>query len=194
MGMTDTIKDMFSSTPAVGSLQDLFLEQLKDVYDAEHRLLDALPEMAEQSTSTKLQRAFEKHRTQTETHVERLETIFGMMGVEPERKGCDAIKGLISEAEEVMDEAEGNVRDAGLIASAQAVEHYEIARYGTLKQWAETLGMREAVKLLDATLKEESTTDSLLTEIAESTVNPSAFAADLLGKGNTETTQTNSRR
>ena len=183
MGMTDTIKEMFSSAPAVGSLQDLFLEQLKDVYDAEHRLLDALPEMAEQSTSTKLQRAFEKHRTQTETHVERLETIFGMMGIEPDRKTCDAIKGLISEAEEVMDEAEGNVRDAGLIAGAQAVEHYEIARYGTLKQWAETLGMREAVKLLDATLKEESATDELLTDIAESTVNPSAFAADLLGKG-----------
>lgn len=193
MGMTDTIKEMFSSKPDVGSLQDLYLEQLKDVYDAEHRLLEALSIMTEQATNTKLQRAFEKHRTQTEIHVERLESIFGMMGMEPERKNCDAIKGLIAEAEEVMDEAEGNVLDAGLIASAQAVEHYEIARYGTLKQWAETLGMREAVKLLDATLKEEITTDSLLTEIAESTVNPSAFAADLLGQG-TKSSGTTSHR
>ncbi len=193
MSMTDTIKEMFSSTPEVGSLQDLFLEQLKDVYDAEHRLLDALTEMAEESTNTKLQRGFEKHRTQTETHVTRLESIFEMMGVEPERKTCNAIKGLIAEADEVIEEAEGNVRDAGLIASAQAVEHYEIARYGTLKQWAETLGMREAVKLLDATLKEELATDTSLTELAESTVNPSAFAADLLGKGNTTTARSTSR-
>lgn len=183
MGMTDTIKEMFSSTPEVGSLQDLFLEQLKDLYDAEHRILESLPDMAKEASNTKLQRAFEKHRTETETHVERLEKIFDMMGLEAERKSCDAIKGLISEAEEVMDEAEGAVLDAGLIASAQAVEHYEMARYGTLKQWAQTMGLREAVKLLDATLTEEKNTDSNLSELAESVVNPTAFTTDLLGKG-----------
>ncbi|PZP39250.1 MAG: hypothetical protein DI585_04715 [Pseudomonas fluorescens] len=173
---------MFTSSPEVGSLQDLFLEQLKDVYDAEHRILESLPIMAENSTSIKLRNAFEKHRSQTEVQIERLERIFDMMGLEPERKSCDAIKGLISEADDVMDEAEGNVLDAGLIASAQAVEHYEIARYGTLKTWAETLGMREAAKLLDATLKEESNTDTLLSGIAEDTVNPAAFSADLANR------------
>ncbi len=182
MGVADTIKEMFSSAPEVGSLQDLFLEQLKDVYDAEHRILETLPVMGENSTNTKLQQAFEKHRTQTETHVERLEKIFDMMGMEPERKSCDAIKGLISEGDDVMDEAEGNVLDAGLIASAQAVEHYEIARYGTLKTWAETLGMREAARLLDSTLKEEIATDQLLTQIAETAVNSAAFSADLAGR------------
>lgn len=183
MGVADTIKDMFSSAPEVGSLQDLFLEQLKDMYDAEHRILETLPVMGENSTSAKLQKAFEKHRVQTETHVERLEQIFDMMGLEPERKSCDAIKGLVKEGDDVMDEAEGNVLDAGLIASAQAVEHYEIARYGTLKTWAETLGMREAARLLDSTLKEEIATDQLLTQIAEDTVNPAAFSADLAGRG-----------
>ena len=183
MGVADTIKDMFSSTPDVGSLQDLFLEQLKDVYDAEHRILETLPVMSENSTNTKLQQAFDTHRTQTETHVERLERIFDMMGLAPERKSCDAIKGLVKEGDEVMNEAEGNVLDAGLIASAQAVEHYEIARYGTLKTWAETLGMREAARLLDSTLKEEIATDQLLTQIAEDSVNPAAFSADLAGRG-----------
>lgn len=187
MGMTDTIKDMFKSTPDVGSLQDLFLEQLKDVYDAEHRILEALPTMSENATSTKLSQAFDKHRTQTEGHVERLERVFDMMGLEPERKSCEAIKGLIAEAEEVMDEAEGNVLDAGLVASAQAVEHYEIARYGTLKAWAETLGMAQAAKLFDSTLKEESQTDTLLTSLAEDSINPAAFSADLAGRGNTAT-------
>ncbi|RYG62122.1 MAG: ferritin-like domain-containing protein [Alphaproteobacteria bacterium] len=173
---------MFTGTPEVGSLQDLFLEQLKDVYDAEHRILESLPVMGENTTSVKLRQAFEKHQTQTETHVERLEQIFDMMGLEPERRSCDAIKGLVKEGDEVMSEAEGNVLDAGLIASAQAVEHYEIARYGTLKTWAETLGMREAARLLDSTLKEEIATDQLLSQIAEDTVNPAAFSADLAGK------------
>lgn len=189
MGMTDTIKDMFKSSPEVGSLQDLFLEQLKDVYDAEHRILEALPTMSGNATSTKLRQAFEKHRTQTEGHVERLERIFDMMGLEAERKTCNAIKGLITEAEEVMDEAEGTVLDAGLVASAQAVEHYEMARYGTLKAWAETLGMRDAAKLLDSTLKEESQTDALLTTLADDSVNPAAFTADLASRGSTTATR-----
>lgn len=179
MGMTDTIKEMFGAAPEVGSLQDLFLEQLKDVYDAEHRILEALPTMADKATSTKLQSAFNKHRTQTETHVTRLESVFDMMGLEPERKTCNAIKGLISEAEEVMDEAEGTVLDAGLVASAQAVEHYEMARYGTLKAWAETLGMAQAVKTFDATLKEETQTDEALTTLAEGGINDAAYSADL---------------
>jgi ferritin-like metal-binding protein YciE len=185
MGMTDTIKDMFKSTPDVGSLQDLFLEQLKDVYDAEHRILEALPKMSENATSTKLAAAFDKHRTQTETHVTRLEQVFDMMGLEPERKSCDAIKGLIAESEEVMDEAEGTVLDAGLVASAQAVEHYEIARYGTLKAWAETLGMREAARLFDSTLKEETQTDVNLTSLAEDSINPAAFSADMAIRNDT---------
>jgi ferritin-like metal-binding protein YciE len=192
MGVADTIKEMFTSAPEVGSLQDLFLEQLKDMYDAEHRILESLPTMGENSTHTKLRQAFDKHMSQTETHVERLERIFEMMGLEPERKSCNAIKGLIQEGDEVMDEAEGNVLDAGLIAGAQAIEHYEIARYGTLKTWAETLGMTEAAKLLDSTLKEEIATDELLSQIAESTVNPAAFSADLDGR--TTTTTTGARR
>lgn len=188
MGVADTIKEMFTGTPEVGSLQDLFLEQLKDVYDAEHRILESLPVMSENTTSAKLRTAFDKHQSQTEMHVERLERIFDMMGLEPERKACDAIKGLVKESDEVMDEAEGNVLDAGLIASAQAVEHYEIARYGTLKTWAETLGMAEAARLLDSTLKEEIATDQLLTQIAETTVNAAALSADLAGRGKSNTT------
>lgn len=188
MGMTDTIKEMFSSNPDVGTLQDLFLEQLKDMYDAEHRILEALPAMSDSSTSAKLRNAFDKHRTQTETHVERLERIFDMMGLEPDRKTCAAIKGLIAESEEVMDEAESNVLDAGLVASAQAVEHYEMARYGTLKAWAETLGMREAARLLDATLKEETATDELLTQLADDGINPAAFSADLATRTTTKDT------
>lgn len=191
MSMTDTIKDMFKSAPDVGSLQDLFLEQLKDVYDAEHRILEALPTMSEAATSTKLAAAFNKHQTQTETHVTRLEQVFEMMGLEPERKSCDAIKGLISEAEEVMDEAEGTVLDAGLVASAQAVEHYEMARYGTLKAWAETLGMTQAVKLFDATLKEEMKTDEDLTTLAESSINTAAFSVDMMSR--TDATRTSSK-
>lgn len=193
MSMTDTIKDMFKSTPDVGSLQDLFLEQLKDVYDAEHRILEALPKMSENATSTKLSAAFDKHRTQTETHVTRLEQVFDMMGLEPERKSCDAIKGLISEAEEVMDEAEGVVLDAGLVASAQAVEHYEMARYGTLRAWAETLGMREAARLFETTLKEEEKTDLDLTALADSSINAAAFSADMAMRNDSET-GTSSRR
>ncbi len=180
MGMTDTIKEMFGGTPDVSTLQGLFVEMLKDVYDAEHRILESLPTMAESATNAQLQRAFEKHRTETEGQVGRLEQIFDMMGLEAERKTCDAIKGLISESEETIDMAEGHVLDAGLIASAQAVEHYEIARYGTLKHWAQTLGLRDVVKLLDATLTEEMKTDGSLNELAETTVNPSAFVADVL--------------
>ncbi len=193
MGMTDTIKDMFKSTPEVGSLQDLFLEQLKDVYDAEHRILESLPVMSEAATSTKLQAAFSKHQTQTETHVTRLEQVFDMMGLEPERKSCAAIKGLVTEAEEVMDEAEGNVLDAGLIAAAHAVEHYEIARYGTLRAWAETLGMTQAAKLFEATLKEENQTDVNLTSLAEDSVNPAAFSADLTASSKSSTASRASR-
>ena len=192
MSMTDTIKDMFKSTPDVGSLQDLFLEQLKDVYDAEHCILEALPKMSENATSTKLSAAFDKHRTQTETHVTRLEQVFDMMGLEPERKSCDAIKGLITESEEVMDEAEGVVLDAGLVASAQAVEHYEMARYGTLKAWAETLGMREVAKLFETTLKEEEKTDLDLTALADSSINAAAFSADMTMR--TETTSKTASR
>lgn len=193
MGMTDTIKDMFKSTPDVGSLQDLFLEQLKDVYDAEHRILEALPKMSEAATSTKLSAAFDQHVAQTETHVTRLEQVFEMMGLEPERKTCDAIKGLVAEGDEVISEAEGTVLDAGLVAAAQAVEHYEMARYGTLRSWAETLGMREAAQLFQTTLKEEEQTDLNLTTLAESSINPAAFSTDMSMR-NDAMTGTSSRR
>lgn len=174
MSITDSIKEMFSGEPSVASLQDLFLEQLKDMYDAENRILDALPTMAEKATSAKLTAAFEKHREQTAVHVERLENVFDLMGEDAEGQTCEAIKGLIEEAEEVMGETEGAVLDAGLVASAQAVEHYEIGRYGTLKSWAETLGMTEAAKLFDQTLREEVQTDELLSKLGEGGINASA--------------------
>ncbi|MDB5504929.1 MAG: hypothetical protein JWR89_4831 [Tardiphaga sp.] len=158
-------------------LNDLFLDTLKDIYFAEKQILKALPKMAKAATSDKLRAAFEKHGGETEGQVERLEQIFELLGKPARGKTCDAIMGILDEGKEIMDEYKGtNALDAGLLAAAQAVEHYEISRYGTLKTWANELGMKDAVRLLDETLKQEKTTDESLTKLAETAVNLAAAA------------------
>jgi len=153
-------------------LSDLFLDTLKDIYFAEKKILSALPKMAKAAQSPKLKAAFEKHQQETEGQIDRLEQVFASIDESPKGKTCDAIMGILDEGKEIMDEYKGMpALDAGLLAAAQAVEHYEISRYGTLKCWATELGYRDAVKLLDATLKEEKTTDATLTQLAEAEVN-----------------------
>jgi ferritin-like metal-binding protein YciE len=159
-------------------LDDLFHEGLKDIYFAEKKILIALPKMAKAAQLDKAKAAFEKHRAETEKQVERLERIFAMIDKEPHGKQCPAIIGIVEEGQEIMDDYEDSpALDAGLIGAAQAVEHYEIARYGTLKAWATELGLNDAVKLLDATLAEETKTDKTLTELAEAAANQRARAA-----------------
>ncbi|MBV9332163.1 MAG: ferritin-like domain-containing protein [Alphaproteobacteria bacterium] len=160
------------------NLQGLFHETLKDIYFAEKKILATLPKMAKAAQSQELKAAFEKHETETEEHVARLERVFEEIEETPRGKTCDAIMGIIEEGQEVMKEFRGApALDAGLLAAAQAVEHYEIARYGTLKTWAAELGLNEAVKLLDMTLGEEKKTDEMLTKLAQSEVNQHAQAA-----------------
>ncbi len=160
------------------NLRELFHETLKDIYFAEKKILGALPKMAKAAESEELRAAFEKHEAETEQHVARLEQVFEELDAEPRGKSCEAIMGIIEEGREVMKEFKGApALDAGLLAAAQAVEHYEIARYGTLKTWAKELGLNEAVKLLDATLAEEKKTDETLTKLAQSEVNQHAQAA-----------------
>ncbi len=156
-------------------LANLFTETLKDIYFAEKQILRALPKMAKEATSPELREAFEKHRDETEDQVERLNQIFESMGHPARGKTCEAILGIIDEAKEFMDEFKGEeALDAALVGSAQTVEHYEIARYGTLKSWARDLGMEDAAKLLDQTLQEEIKTDKLLTDLAMKNVNKKA--------------------
>lgn len=158
-------------------LNDLFLDTLKDIYFAEKQILKALPKMAKAATSDELRTAFEKHHDETEGQVERLEQIFELIDKPARSKTCDAIQGILDEGKEIMDEYKGSeALDAGMLAAAQAVEHYEISRYGTLKQWAQQLGMKDAVRLLDQTLQEEKKTDETLTKLAEDTVNLAAAA------------------
>lgn len=166
-------------TKATGKvLDDLFLDTLKDIYYAEKQVLRALPKMARASDSAELRKAFETHREQTQGQIERLDEIFEMLGKRAQGKTCEAILGIIEEGKGIMEEFEGSpALDAGLISAGQAVEHYEIARYGTLKAWAEKLGMNDAAKLLDASLAEEQATDELLTKIAETAVNAEAMDA-----------------
>jgi len=160
------------------TLQDLFHDTLKDIYFAEKKILTALPKMAKAANSDELRAAFEKHEGETENQVTRLERVFKAIGEAPKGKTCDAIIGIIEEGQEVMKEYKGTpALDAALLAAAQAVEHYEISRYGTLKTWAKELGLAEAAKLLDATLAEEKKTDADLTKLAESLVNQQAEAA-----------------
>jgi ferritin-like metal-binding protein YciE len=157
------------------TLADLFYDTLKDIYYAERQILKALPKMARAAQSPQLKQGFEKHKEQTEGHVERLQQVFEIIGKRAQGKTCEAIQGIIAEGEEIMEEFKGTpALDAGLISSAQAVEHYEIARYGTLKAWAAQLGHKDAVPLLDATLKEETQTDETLTKLAETAVNAAA--------------------
>jgi ferritin-like metal-binding protein YciE len=156
-------------------LDDLFLDTLKDIYYAERKILKALPKMAKAAQSQELKAAFEKHHDETEGQIERLQKVFEIVGKRAQGKVCPAIEGIIEEGEEIMDEFKGSpALDAGLVSAAQAVEHYEIARYGTLKRWAEELGMKDAVKLLDETLKEESMTDAALTKVADAVANQKA--------------------
>ena len=160
------------------TLRDLFHDTLKDIYFAEKKILGALPKMAKAAQSEELKEAFQKHESETKDHVERLDKVFAELDETPHGKTCDAIVGIIEEGQEVMKEYKGSpALDAGLLAAAQAVEHYEISRYGTLKTWAQELGLEEAVELLDATLAEEKKTDEVLTEIAESSINQHAEAA-----------------
>ena len=158
-------------------LNDLFLDTLKDIYFAEKQILKALPKMAKAASSDKLRAAFEKHHGETEDQVERLEKIFELIDKPARSKTCDAILGILDEGKEIMEEYKGSeALDAGMLAAAQAVEHYEISRYGTLKQWAQQLGMKDAVRLLDETLQEEKKTDETLTSLAEAAINLSAAA------------------
>jgi ferritin-like metal-binding protein YciE len=158
-------------------LNDLFHDTLKDIYFAEKQILKALPKMAKAASSDKLRAAFEKHHDETEGQVERLEKIFELIDKPARGKTCDAIVGILDEGKEIMEEYKGTeALDAGMLAAAQAVEHYEISRYGTLKQWAQQLGMKDAVRLLDETLQQEKKTDQALTSLAEAGVNMAAAA------------------
>jgi ferritin-like metal-binding protein YciE len=150
------------------TLNDLFHDTLKDIYYAERKILKTLPKMARAAQSDELKAAIEKHKDQTEGQIERLQQVFEILGKRAQGKTCDAIEGIISEGEEILDEYKGTAAlDAGIISSSQAIEHYEITRYGTLKRWAETLGMQDAADLIDQNLQEESQTDEDLTTMAE---------------------------
>jgi ferritin-like metal-binding protein YciE len=156
-------------------LDELFHDTLKDIYFAEKKILSTLPKMTRAAHSEELRAAFEKHRQETEGHVARLEQIFAAINQKPQGKTCAAIVGITDEGAEIMEEYKGSpALDAGLLAAAQAVEHYEISRYGTLKAWATKLSMPNAVELLDQTLNEEKMTDDALSKIAVSTINAEA--------------------
>ena len=166
-----------TKAPSKG-LNELFHDTLKDIYFAEKKILATLPKMAKAAQSADLKAAFEKHRGETQEHVARLEEVFEVLGKKPVAKTCAAIMGITEEGAEIMEEyKQSPALDAGLLAAAQAVEHYEISRYGTLRTWASELGLTEAVNLLDLTLGEEKATDAALTELAESAVNIAAEAA-----------------
>ncbi len=159
----------------LNSLRDLYLDELKDLYNAENQLVKALPKMAEAASSPDLRNAFEQHLQQTQGHVQRLEQIFQKLGESGRGEVCEAMQGLVAEGEQMI-KAKGqpSVKDAGLISAAQRVEHYEIAGYGTVRTYAQQLGDQEAVSLLEHTLREEKETDEKLTRLAESTINPKA--------------------
>ncbi|MBL4918898.1 ferritin-like domain-containing protein [Szabonella alba] len=160
------------------TLEDLFIDMLKDIYYAERKILKALPKMARSAQSPDLKSAFESHRDETEGQVERLQQVFEMIGKAARGKTCPAIDGIIEEGEEVMEGFKDSpALDAGLVATAQAVEHYEMARYGTLCAWAKLLGHKDVVALLKKTLSEEEATDVKLTRLAEGSVNQAAVEA-----------------
>jgi len=162
----------------IPTLDELYLHELRDVYDAENQLVDALPKMAKAASDSDLRAAFENHLKETRGHVSRLEVVFHELGERPERETCKGMKGLLAEGEKLLDQdAEPAVRDAALITAAQRVEHYEIAAYGSLKTWAGILGHEQAVEQLEATLSEEKTADETLTELAETRVNVMAAEA-----------------
>ncbi len=161
------------------TLSDLFEDGLKDIYYAEKKILAALPKMAKATESEEVADAFEKHKGETEEHLKRLEQVFDILDQSPKTKKCPGIEGIIEEGKDIMGEFKGTpALDAGLVAAAQAVEHYEITRYGTLVAWAEKLGLDDAASLLKETLEEEKKTDQALTRLAESAVNEHAEAAE----------------
>jgi ferritin-like metal-binding protein YciE len=157
------------------TLQNLFEDGLRDIYYAEQKILDALSKMADAAVAEEAAKAFRLHREQTEGQIQRLEQVFGLLGQKATGKPCPAIDGTLKEGEEIIKEyADSPALDAGLIAAAQAVEHYEMARYGTLATWGAQLGLTDAVALLEETLQEEKLTDDLLTQLAEEIANPEA--------------------
>jgi ferritin-like metal-binding protein YciE len=159
----------------LNNLNDLFVHELKDIYNAEKQITKALPKMMKEASSSQLKKAFEMHLGETEKQIERLEQVFESIGMKPSGEKCKAMEGIIKEAQDMMSEnADPDVMDAALIASAQRVEHYEIAGYGTLCTYAKQLGHKEALKLLHMTLEEEKATDMKLTDLAESKVNVKA--------------------
>jgi ferritin-like metal-binding protein YciE len=159
----------------IDSLRKLYVDELKDLYSAEKQILQALPRMAKKAQNEKLKKAFEDHRAVTEMQVERLDRVFEMLGKAARGKKCKAMEGLIEEGKEMMQEdMEPEVMDAALIGAAQRIEHYEIAGYGTVRTYAQVLGEKEHVKLLQQTLDEEGNTDKLLTQLAESSINVEA--------------------
>ena len=161
------------------SLRELYIDELKDLYSAEKQLVRALPKMAKNATSPELKEAFENHLAETEGHVQRLEQIFESLEASPRGKKCVGMEGLIEEANELLEEdADESVLDAGLISKAQHVEHYEIAGYGTVRTYAQTLGETEHVELLEQTLNEEKNADALLSQLAEASVNIDAATGD----------------
>jgi ferritin-like metal-binding protein YciE len=160
----------------IESMEDLFLEQVEDLYDAEKRLVKALPKMADATTSQSLRQAIQSHLLETEGHVSRLEKVFRILGKDPTTHTCDAMKGLISEGEDVISDIEESpLRDAGIIAAANRVEHYEIAGYGSARTFAQILGLTDAASLLEQTLQEEKKADQKLTQLAEGMVNEEAL-------------------
>jgi ferritin-like metal-binding protein YciE len=166
---------LFTSSKQYNSFDNLFVDQLRDLYDAEQRLTKALPKMANAAHNTALKAAIQQHLRETQGHVTRLEQIFHQMGQSAQGETCEAMKGLIAEGDTVLS-ADGNpnIRDAALIATAQRVEHYEISGYGTARTFAQRLGKTEAARLLQETLDEESATDKKLTQLAEQSINPKA--------------------
>jgi len=166
-------KDLFSGwSGELHSLNDLFVLELRDIYNAEKQILTALPKMAGAASSSELKNAFRQHEQQTRTHVQRLERIFGMLNASAQGESCEAMEGLVREGKELMGyKADPSVLDAGLIAAAQKVEHYEMASYGSLRTWAQQMGRDDIASLLQQTLDEEGETDKKLTRIAENMVN-----------------------
>jgi ferritin-like metal-binding protein YciE len=165
-----------NGTMKLDTLQKLYTDELRDLYNAENQLLKALPKMAKAASSADLKGAFEKHLEQTKGHVKRLEQVFEELDEKPKGKTCRAMKGLIEEGSEILEQdGEESIRDAGIIVAAQKVEHYEIAGYGSARTFAHLLGQNKAAELLQATLDEESETNELLNRLAESVINPEAM-------------------
>jgi ferritin-like metal-binding protein YciE len=170
-------RELNAMTKEPKKLNELFHNTLKDIYYAERKILAALPKMAKAAQNGRLRAAFEKHEGETEQQVARLEKVFELIDEKPQGKRCPAIEGIIEEGQKIMKEYKGSpALDAGLLSAAQAVEHYEISRYGTLRTWAEEMGLDEAMKLLQDTLDEEEATDEALTKLAEAVVNQEAQA------------------